>query len=215
MKLQLVACAGWQDFVFLQEIVQFLTRVACARSLAPSQTGSSISALSARLPARWQRRRWESAAFPWQGTGGGRVSASHQSTGRPPPREIRSSDSTGRRLQGRNIEPYCQRTTQPQPVHSHTPVHPPKTHTHTSTYLTLCPPSQQDHRHWTPGEPSLGVRQEGRVTFWSTHFTHDAHPFRLQATANRDKVLCYFFSLFSWEPLQEKISCPNMLDAPH
>lgn len=135
-------CAGWQDFCFLQEIVHFLTRVAFARSLAPSQTGSSISVWSARLPARWQRRRWESAAFPWRGTGGGRVSASRQSTGRPPPREIRSSDSTGRRLQGRHTEPHCQPTTQPQPAHSHTPVHQHKTHTHTPppTWLSV-------HRH--------------------------------------------------------------------
>lgn len=84
----------------------FLTQVGFEQLLAPSQTGSSISVWSVYQPARWQRRRWESAEFPWRGTGGGHVLVSHPSTDRPQRQEIHSSDSTRRHLEGKHTEAY-------------------------------------------------------------------------------------------------------------
>lgn len=95
----------------------FLTQVGFVQLLAPSQTGSSISVWSVYRPARWQKRRWESAEFPLRGTGGGRVLVSHPSTDRPRQQEIHSSDSTICHLEGKHKDAY----TKTSQLHSHIP----------------------------------------------------------------------------------------------
>lgn len=160
-------------------MVHFLTQVAFAQWLAPSQTGSSISAWSACLPARWQQRRWGSAEFPWRGTGGGRVSASRQSTGRPQWRESRSFGSTGRHLEGgrEKKEPQCQWKTIEH------------THQSTSTKHTPAPTWLSVHCYNKPIAAGHQVSHlcEGdrRVAHCLlTSFTDDTH--------QRGKVLCLF-----------------------
>lgn len=139
-----------------------LTRVVLARWLAPSQTDSSTSALSASQPGCWLRR-WGSVRFPWRGRAGGRVSASHRNTGRPPRQESHSSDSTTRHLVGNQVR--LKLVTR----HRWNKGKDGEKNPHTSPYLTLCQPSRRDHRHLTQDEPFLEVQQVRQVRCRRSH----------------------------------------------